>query len=323
MLISQIRAFIEKYNLMQPNATVVVGLSGGPDSVFLLVVLEELRKQGVLKRVIAGHLDHQWREHSHRDAEFCITIAARYNVELVSATLQDLPLPPLPKGSKEEQGRVARRFFLSQLADQYQAQSIALAHHRDDQQETFFIRLMRGASLSGLVGMRPQHGRYIRPLLELSKQDIIAHLDQHDIPYLTDPSNLWPEFLRNRIRMTAIPALRACDARFDQSFSRTLSSLQETEDFLEQVAQQTFDEIAHFQDNVYYLDIKKFCALHMALQRRLIVLWLCRERVTFPVSTGFFAEVLKFLHSAGDGSHNLHLAWSMVKRREFVHIQKH
>lgn len=321
-MISQIRAFIEQNQLIRTDDTIIIGLSGGPDSVFLLALLHALRNEGLVKHLIAGHLDHQWRENSALDVTFCTNLAKSYDVELMGAKMHDLPLKSLPKGSKEEQGRIARRLFLTRLADDHHAQSIALAHHQDDQQETFFIRLIRGASLSGLTAMYPHEGRYIRPLLGVTKQAIIAYLDHHQIPYLTDPSNYSAEFLRNRIRMSVIPALRVCDDRFDQSFSRTLGALQETESFLEQCARDTFHEVAHMHGGTWYLDCKKFCGLHMVLQHRLLVTWFCEERVNFPVSKGFFTEVMRFLCSNRGGVHAVHPTWSLVKQHGYVHIQK-
>lgn len=321
-MLSQITSFINEHKLIKPDDTIVLGLSGGPDSVFLLTVLCALRKDGLLKELIAGHLDHQWRQHSAQDVIFCSELAKTYDVKLVSTTLSDLPLKDVPKGSKEEQGRIARRFFLSRLAEEHCASSIALAHHQDDQQETFFIRLIRGASLAGLTSMYPREGQYIRPLLSMTKQDIITYLDDHHIPYLTDPSNYSEDFLRNRIRMSVIPALRMCDNRFDQSFSRTLSALQETEHFLEQHTREVFHHIAGKRDGVWFLDCKKFRELHAALQYRVLVMWLCEEHVAFPVSKGFFNEMTRFMLSARGGIHALHPTWSLVKQRDHSSIRK-
>lgn len=321
-MLSQITSFINEHQLIKPDDTVVLGLSGGPDSVFLLTVLCALRKDGLLKDLVAGHLDHQWRQHSAQDVTFCLELAKTYGVKLVSATLSDLPLKNLPKGSKEEQGRIARRFFLSRLAEGHGARSIALAHHQDDQQETFFIRLVRGTSLAGLTSMYPREGQYIRPLLSTKKQNIITYLDDNHIPYLTDPSNYSDDFLRNRIRMSVIPALQMCDNRFDQSFSRTLSALQETEHFLEQHTRDVFHHIAGKRDGIWSLDCKKFGELHPALQYRVLVMWLCEEHVVFPVSQGFFDEMARFMCSVRGGIHAMHPTWSLVKQRGHSFIRK-
>src|SRR5206468_2553566 len=99
-------------------------------------------------------------------------------------------------------------------------------------------------SLTGLCGMRPKSGVFIRPLLEINKDDIIAYLKQNNIPYLTDPSNESPEFLRNRIRATVLPALKACDKRFYNNFLTTIHRLQETEDYLHALTRILFEKLA-------------------------------------------------------------------------------
>src|SRR3990172_2797015 len=126
-----------------------------------------------------------------------------------------------------------RRFFFESLVKEYNATSIALGHHADDQMETFFMRLIRGAQISGLIGMKPKNKLYIRPLLSISKAEIVNYLDENNISYMIDSTNQSDAFLRNRIRNAAIPTLKQADPRFENQFQRTLGNLQETESFLE------------------------------------------------------------------------------------------
>ena len=228
---NKIKEFIKKHNLIPQDSKIVLGLSGGPDSVFLLHLLSELKKDGLVKEIVAAHLDHEWRPESAKDEQFCSKMAKEHDVPCVSNKIPDLGLDLKFSGSKEDLGRRARRYFFKQVKKEYNADLIALAHHAQDQQETFFIRLIRGTSLSGLTAIKPKHGDYIRPLLEINKQDLVNYLDEHNIPYLTDPSNISQEFLRNRIRKHVIPALKNCDARFDQNFQTTIHRLQKTEQF--------------------------------------------------------------------------------------------
>jgi tRNA(Ile)-lysidine synthase len=310
-MIDRITSFIAQHQLIPAKSTIILGFSGGPDSVFLLHLLSNMHHQGAIARIIAAHLDHQWRPNSTEDVVFCRKQADLYNIEFVSTTLAKVGTF---KGSREEVGRAARRTFLTTLAGQHNASLIALGHHYDDQQETFFIRLLRGASLTGLTGMRPQQGLYIRPLLETKKSDILIYLHEERISYLNDPTNKSAEFLRNRIRMYALPSLRACDQRFDTSFARILSHLQETEDFLAQLTQTTFENLKVSYETPYQLSVPSFLECHPALQRRLLVHWLCQERVQFPVTTQFFDEIMRFLYQPGNGKHQLHKEWSLIKR---------
>ncbi len=168
-LLSTIQAYNEKKGLIHDGARIIIGLSGGPDSVFLLHALAQLRTTRKLF-LVAAHLDHEWRTESAQDMQFCKTLAESYAIPFVAKKISQLSLSYKSNGSKEEYGRKARRFFFESLAQEYNADAIALAHHADDQQETFFIRLMRGATVSGLYGMKPKDGLYIRPLLSIKKK---------------------------------------------------------------------------------------------------------------------------------------------------------
>ena len=300
---------IEYKNVIPDKSTIIVGLSGGPDSVFLLHFLISLRDQKNLT-LIAAHLDHGWRKDSANDAQFCKELTHSLSVQFENATLQELKLTFKFNGSKEEIGRKARRAFFESLVQKYNANAIALAHHFDDQEETFFIRLIRGASLSGLTGMKAKEGLYIRPLLALRKAEILSYLDEHKIPYLTDPSNESPEFLRNRIRNTAIPALRACDDRFDNNFESTLENLQQTEEFLQQFAQKKLNEITTNQS----LIIEQLLVLHPILRNKIIIAWLIENKVPFTPSAGLIDEIVRFLQQSGDGQHIFYGKWKIHKQ---------
>ena len=318
----QINTFVEKNNLIPKGSSIVIGLSGGPDSVFLLNYLATLKKEGSIKNLIVAHLDHEWREDSDKDEKFCREIAKKYDVPVVAQKLSDLAISLKFEGSKEELGRNARRHFLESVKKEYDADLIALAHHAQDQQETFFIRLIRGTSLSGLTAMKPKHGCYIRPLLEINKKDIVDFLEKNDILYLIDPSNISEDFLRNRIRKHVIPALQKCDDRFDVKFQKTLHRLQKTESFLENLTKETFENISTENKGVFYINLKQMLNLNIVLIYRILVYWLCKQKVKFPVSEGFLDETIKFLKQPGSKEHQLHETWKMIKKKGVAHIQK-
>lgn len=322
MLTENIKIFIKQHNLLDPNSTIVVGLSGGPDSVFLLHFLVQLRTDYNLT-IIAAHLDHEWRNESHKDAQFCATLAKNLDVAYVQQKMSELAIPFKFDGSKEEYGRKARRLFLENVAQEHQAQAIALGHHLNDQEETFFIRLIRGATLSGLCAMRAKAGVYIRPLLETKKTEIIEHLSYHNIPYLTDPSNIQETFLRNRIRNNVIPALQECDERFDANFLRTLSNLQNTDDFLQKLTETTFGSITTITNGTLAVDKEKLFEQEAFLQNRLLMHWLITEQVPFVPTEQFLDEVKRFLHQPESKEHTIHHDWSLVKHKKMVFIKKH
>ncbi len=316
LLFKKIEDFVKKENLISPESTIIIGLSGGPDSVFLLYFLNSLASKLNLS-LIAAHLNHEWRDDAWQDELFCKNLCKELGVKFVSKKASEIELQKKYNGSKEELGRILRRAFFEKLKKDYSAQLIALAHHKDDQIETFFIRLIRGATISGLSSIRAKQGDYIRPLLQITKYEIINYLEDNNIKYLTDPTNVSNIFLRNRIRNILIPALNSCDKRAENGVFKTVCSLQKTENFIEKYGQSEFNKI--FEANK--LDLKKLFSLDDFIQERVIIIWLLHEKVPFVPTEAFFKEIKKFLLSVKSQKHSLHTNWYIHKIKGFAVIK--
>ena len=321
-LLSKVFSTILELKLIDPGSHIIVGLSGGPDSVFLLHALHHYSSQNNIT-LTAAHLDHQWRSDSAKDVQFCQNLCTALGVRFIPQKIENLATSFKFNGSREEMGRKYRRFFFEQLFMQEKADAIALAHHADDQQETFFIRLLRGASLSGLTGMKVRDAHYIRPLLTISKSEILYYLFEHSIPYCTDESNESDAYLRNRVRNMVIPALHKVDARFATTFTQTMKRLQQTEEFLDQLTEQTYIAITKNDAIRLKIHVPSLLALHDALQYRIIMKWLCYEKVSFSPSQSFFDELLRFLKNNNNGKHTITAQWHIEHKNVWASIQKH
>lgn len=319
-MLDPISHFSRKHNLLPEGSTVVLGLSGGPDSVFLLHFLAPMHHAGIIT-LVAAHLDHQWRTESAGDARWCAQEAHTLNITCVIGRLADFSGTITWNGSQEEIGRKARRLFLEHTAGHYNADRIALAHHAQDQQETFFIRLIRGTTVHGLTGMQPHSGLYIRPLLEMSKADILAYLSTHTINYLTDSSNDSPDYLRNRIRHNVLPALHAADNRFEQNFKKMATRLHATHRYLEEQAQLTLATIAVTDNGLYKINAAQLLTLHPVMQQEVISTWLIAHQVPFSPSESFLCEILRFV-TKGSGTHAIHPTWSLIKKKGWLWVEK-
>lgn len=320
-LITRIQKYIDQNQLLKPHTRIIIGFSGGPDSLFLLHLLTHLRPHYSLDLIVA-HLDHGWRPESAQEATWCATIAAQLSVTFVSKKLTELTTHITHNGSREEYARRARRFFLENMRQEYSAHHIALAHHADDQEETFLIRLMRGATITGLAAMRPSHGFYIRPLLTTRKADIVSYLNSHGLTYLTDPTNTSLDFLRNRIRHIALPALANCDARFSTNMQRAIEHLQQTEQFLEQFTKTIFTHITRSEHEHLMLNVSLFNQQDPLIQYRLLMHFLIQARAPFTPSHHLLDEIIRFLTSPRGGTHHLHTHWRMVKKKSWAYITK-
>lgn len=318
----KIDIWVAKHNLLKQGMTIVIGLSGGPDSVFLLHYLIMRQKELGLTLVVA-HLNHEWRADAKTDEEFCKKLAQELHIPYETSSISKLDCHIKPSGSKEQDARKARRYFFKQIATMYNAHAIALAQHEDDQQETFFIRLLRGSTLTGLAGMWPKRGIYIRPLLCITKAEIMEWLHKHRITCLTDPTNTSPEYLRNRIRNMVLPILRQIDPRFSLNFTKTINHLQETERFLQNIIHDTFASLSHFDTTLkaWIIDTKALLSLNKIVQYRVLVHWLSLEQVNFPASEAFFHEIIRFLGQPISKSHNIHSRWHIVKRKNHAYIK--
>ena len=322
-IFQNIKDYIAQHNLINPGDIIIVGLSGGPDSVFLLHFLVELQKTTPLTLIVA-HLNHEWRQDAEQEEQLCRTIAQAFNLHYITSKISELHSIPRFKhnGSKEEYARIARRYFFEKIARELNAHSIALAHHAQDQEETFFIRLIRGATLTGLTAMKPRNNLYMRPLLTTNKQDMLHWLHAHSIIYALDASNDSPHYLRNRIRSEVLPALRECDSRFEANFLTTLHRLTATESFLEKLTETHFTKLSYHDGTRYILTLPDLLNTDPVLLSRIIIQWLIKEHVPFPITHAFLDEIIRFLRNPRGGKHHIHEQWILVKKQKKASLLK-
>jgi tRNA(Ile)-lysidine synthase len=184
----------------------VVGLSGGADSVALLDALALLRGPRGF-RLVAAHLDHGLRPSSPDDAAFCRALCERLGVPLRTGRADVRARAARDGRGLEAAARRERYAFLRRVLREEDAAAVAVAHTRDDQAETLLLRLLRGAGAGGLAAMRPRRGRLLRPLLEVPREDVLAHLRARSLEWREDPSNADLVHLRNRVRHELLPYL--------------------------------------------------------------------------------------------------------------------
>jgi tRNA(Ile)-lysidine synthase len=237
--------------------TVVVGLSGGADSVAMLDALLILAPERGF-RVVAAHLDHRLRPTAKEDAAFCAELCRRLGVTLRSASADVAALARRDGGGVEEAGREERYAFLRRVMEQEGAAAIAVAHTRDDQAETLLLRLLRGAGRRGLGAMRERSGGVWRPLLSVSRSEVLEHLRARGLSWREDPSNADPSYLRNRVRAELLPYL---ESRFNASARETLARaaavLAEEDDLLAEMADEQWRVIATLARNEFALATKR------------------------------------------------------------------
>ncbi len=275
----------------------VVGVSGGVDSMVLLDVLGHL-----VAECVVVHCDHGLRDESAADAQFVATQAAQRGCRYVGRRCPVAALARQNGVSIEEAGRTARYALYAQVAADAGAAIVALGHHRDDQAETVLMHLLRGSGSSGLRGMQAlRDGTYLRPLLDVSRAEIAAYAQENDIPFREDLSNADWRFLRNRVRGHLLPILREYNPNIVDGLHRTATILSGENDFVETAAENALNAVLiKGCDGKLDLDVPRLVDYHIAVQRRVIRLVLGRLSPA-PIDFALIDRILLAVRERRDG----------------------
>lgn len=260
------RLMLEECGLL-PQHAVLVGLSGGVDSVVLLHALCSLRERGRISAVMAAHLHHGLRgADADADAAFCAALCREWDVPFACGRV-DVGAVAARRGlSLEMAAREERYAFLRDTAVRLGADCIAVAHHMDDQAETLLLHLLRGSGLAGLAGMRPRMGTLVRPLLGVRRSEIEAYAQAHGLAFRTDATNASDAMTRNRIRHELLPLLGSFNPQIVERLCATAALLAQDEDCLDGMAQAAAGAEAGRGE----ADREALLALHGAVRSRVL-----------------------------------------------------
>lgn len=249
-MLNKLLAFIRRYSLVQPGDTVICAVSGGADSMALLWAMYLLREKLEI-RLEAAHFNHRLRgEESMADEGFVKNFCAGYKIPL---HLGEGSVTPGKKGL-EAAAREARYAFLQQLPGK-----IATAHTADDNAETVLMHMVRGTGLKGLGGITPVRNNLIRPMLSVTREEVLAFLEEYHVSYVTDSSNETDQFLRNRLRHRVLPLLTEENPRIAENLSAMALRLRDDAEDLERQA-------SHMET----LDVMKLRQMTPAIRARVL-----------------------------------------------------
>ncbi|MFO7952808.1 MAG: tRNA lysidine(34) synthetase TilS [Bacillota bacterium] len=276
--IKKVKEFIDHQGLLKNGDTVIVAVSGGPDSFTLIHMLHRLSHELNLKLIVA-HLNHCLREEAGIEEAEVKKAASNWSLPFESKRVEIKRLKKEKGISEEEAGRFARYGFLFDTAKKYNASKIALGHHLDDQAETVLLNVLRGTGVDGLAGILPKVKRgsceLIRPLLCLRRYEIERYCFENNLRPFTDKSNLETDYTRNKIRLELIPEL---EKRYNPRVREALFGLAEVaaadRSFLREQARRKYLEMAHPRGNSIFFKRDELILLPAALKNRILHLTL-------------------------------------------------
>jgi tRNA(Ile)-lysidine synthase len=220
-----VQTYIETHRLLTFGKPVIVGFSGGSDSVSLLYMLNRLGYT-----CIAAHCNFRLRrDESDRDEAFCKQFAEKYRIDSEINRFDTIAYAKRKRLSIEMAARKLRYEWFETIRKKHDAQAIAVAHHQDDSHETILLNLIRGTGIRGLCGIRPKNGWIVRPLRCLSAENITSFLKTHNLPFVTDSTNLTDAYTRNFIRLRLLPLMEKINPSVKTALARAADHLSDTE----------------------------------------------------------------------------------------------
>ena len=303
----------KKYNLIESNDIIVVGFSGGPDSVFLVEMLKKLQHFFNFK-IYLVHINHLLRgEDADSDENFSFEYAKKNNLEIF---IKRIPVKEIAKEigkTLEEVGREERYKFFSEIYEKVRATKIATAHNKDDQIETFLFRLIRGTSLQGLEGIKIKNNNVIRPISEIYKKDILEYLNKNEIQYKIDKTNFENEFTRNSIRLDLIPFI---EERYNIKFKDKIFSLIKE---IRENNQNNSLNLSDYTDSENRIILEKTKFLSNFDKKNLLSLFLNKKNI--EVNRNKIDEISSLIKSNGTKKIDLDKSYRIVKDYTYLYIE--
>lgn len=271
-MIDNVIATINKYKMITKGDRIIVGVSGGPDSISLLHVLHSISGKFLIN-IHAAHLNHMLRgREADLDTEYVKSFCEKMGIPCSVKYVDVNRLSQQTGLSLEEAGRKARYDFFSDLAGEIGATKIALAHNMNDQAETILMRIMRGTGIDGLCGIKPvRDGMYIRPLIEIPRSEIEKYCKENNLTPRIDRTNLEPVYTRNKIRLELIPYIKEnFNSRIEYSLSLMSRLLSEDNDFLNEYVNNIYETIAEKDKGKVLIDVNLLKPYTVSIKKRII-----------------------------------------------------
>ena len=272
---------IKKFRLIENGDKLVLGVSGGPDSIAMLNILNEIKNDEKINldyEIVVAHINHMIREEAKEDELYVKGYCEKNKIEFYSKSIDVKKLANTNKIGTEEAGRNVRYEFFNEILEKTHSNKIAIAHNKNDSAETIIMNIIRGSGISGLKGIEAKRGLYIRPLIQCERKEIENYCNEYNLNPRIDKTNFENEYTRNKIRNIVIPYVKK---EFNPNIVNTLERLsdlvKEEEDYIEKQVINTYNNILiEEKDKEILLDLKKFNIQEKVIKSRLILYTITR-----------------------------------------------
>ena len=270
---------IQKYNLIESGDKIVVGVSGGPDSMCLLDILIKVCQNSPSPlAIVVAHVNHMIRDEANEEEEFVKKFCEKNDIEFYAKRIDVKKIANTNKIGTEEAGRNERYAFFEEILKKTNANKIAIAHNKNDKAETIIMNILRGTGINGLKGIEVKRDKYIRPLIECERNEIEDYCKKQNLNPRIDKSNFDNIYTRNKIRNIVIPYIKK---EFNYNIIETINRLStlvtEEEDYIEKQVKNIYSKILleEKQDEII-LDLKEFNLQEKVIKSRIILYTITR-----------------------------------------------
>ena len=272
---------IKKYNMIENGEKVVLAVSGGPDSICMLDILNDIKNDETIDmnfEIVVAHVNHMIRKEAEEDAKYVKKYCEEKQIEFYSKSIDVQKMANNNKIGLEEAGRKARYDFFDEILERTNAQKIAIAHNKNDKVETVLMHILRGSGINGLKGIEPKREKYIRPLIECERNEIEEYCNDKNLQPRIDKTNFENEYTRNKVRNLLIPYIQK---EFNPNLIKTIDRLSnlvaEEENYMDKQVEKVYKEILISENQKeIQLDLKMFNLQEKVIKSRVILYTITR-----------------------------------------------
>lgn len=262
---------IKENNLIEKGDKIVVGVSGGPDSITLLYCLNKY-KEKLGYEIVVAHINHLIRKDSTEDEQFVENVCKEMNINCYIKRADIIKMAEKEKRGEEETGRMVRYAFFDEIAQKESANKIAIAHNMNDNAETVLLNLIRGCGLSGLEGIQPkEYNKYIRPLINCKREEIEAYCEKNKLNPRIDYTNKENIYKRNKIRNELLPYLKELNPNIVQNLSRLSKIVKNENTYINKEVENIYNKIGSESLGKIELEVNSFNNLPINIRQNLIL----------------------------------------------------